>query len=212
MKSLTGRAVLPVLFVGIGFVVVACKDGQAPTTSPTPPPAEPAPQPPAVPVGLRVAAADYGVLVWSWLAVDGASGYDVQFSTEEPFTDEEEIIERSAEETAYRREGLVGGTTAYLRVRSAADAGDDRRTSTWSEPVSGHPEADPSLVSLVMIVEYIRTDVSGDWHSGYADSARIVLGESLSLLVRARPTNRLQHDIVWNSSDPCGGYCFHWPV
>ena len=37
LKSVTVRAVLPGLFVGIGFLVVACDDGQLPTTSPTPP-------------------------------------------------------------------------------------------------------------------------------------------------------------------------------
>ncbi len=74
---------------------------------------------------------------WSWTPVEDVSGYDVQFSANEAFTDEDEIIARTAEEISYRRDGLEAGTSAYLRVRSATGADDDRVTSDWSTHVTG---------------------------------------------------------------------------
>ena len=74
---------------------------------------------------------------WSWTPVEDVSGYDVQFSANEAFTDEDEIIARTAEEISYRRDGLEAGMSAYLRVRSATGADDDRVTSDWSTHVTG---------------------------------------------------------------------------
>ena len=102
------------------------------TAEPPPPP-----EPPAVPSGLRISASGEDFVEWTWDAVDGADGYDVQFSPNEAFTHEDEIIARTADELFYRREGLAGGTSAYLRVRSASGADDDRITSAWSTHVSG---------------------------------------------------------------------------
>ena len=127
-------------------------DGAAPTTAPPPaptptppaPPPPPPPVPPAAPSGLRVAASGADFIEWTWNAVEGADGYDAQFSSTEAFTDEDEIIARTAEQISYRREGLEAGTTAYLRVRSASGTGEDRITSDWSTHVSGMTEA-PTL-------------------------------------------------------------------
>ena len=57
---------------------------------------------------------------WTWNAVDGATGYDVQFSPNLVFSNEDEIITRTAGQTSYRREALAEATDAYLRVRSAS--------------------------------------------------------------------------------------------
>ena len=70
-------------------------------------------------------------------SVQGASGYEVQFSTDEVFTDEDETVPRVGTELTYRREGLKPETDFWLRVRSVAGSGDDRQTSAWSASVPG---------------------------------------------------------------------------
>ena len=156
MKSLTGKfssarglALLLILFLGAGFVVAACGDEEVPTpTTPAPPPAptpapppapepEPEPEAPAIPGGLRISAIGADFIEWSWTPVAEVNGYDVQFSPNEAFTDEDEVIARTAEEISYRRDGLAEETNAYLRVRSAAGTGEDRITSDWSTHVTG---------------------------------------------------------------------------
>ena len=164
MKSLTskfasarGWALFLILFLGAGLFVAACGDEDVPTpttpapTPPAPPPApapepepEPTPEPPAVPVGLRISASGVDFIEWSWSAVEGVSGYDVQYSANEAFTDEDEEIARTAEQISYRRENLEAETSHYLRVRSAAGTGDGRVTSGWSTHVTGMtPAATP---------------------------------------------------------------------
>jgi len=69
--------------------------------------------------------------------VDGVSGYDVQFSTDEAFSNDDEIIARAAEHLSYRRGDLAGGTHRSLRVRSASGTGEARITSAWSAHVTG---------------------------------------------------------------------------
>ena len=124
--------------------LVGCGGDGAPTTSPPPAPTPappvpppPPPVPPGVPSGLRVSASSEDFIEWTWNAVEGADGYDVQFSPNEAFTSEDEIIARTGEELSYRREGLAAGTSAYLRVRSASGSGDDRITSDWAAHVTG---------------------------------------------------------------------------
>ena len=107
------------------------------TPDPTPPPAPPSPATRGVPTGLRVSARGGDFIEWTWNAVEGASGYDVQFSLDVAFTDEDEIVARTSEELSFRREDLSPGTSAYLRVRSASGDGDDRVTSAWSAQVTG---------------------------------------------------------------------------
>lgn len=121
-----------------------CGGDGAPTTSPPPaptpaPPAPPppAPVPPGVPSGLGVSASGTDFIEWTWNAVEGADGYDVQFSPNEAFTNEDEVIARTGEKLSYRREGLPAGTSAYLRVRSAVGTGRDRITGDWSTEVRG---------------------------------------------------------------------------
>ena len=159
MKSLTGKfssargwAVTLILLFGAGLFVAACGDEEVPSPTtpappppaPTPPPApepepepEPAPEPPGVPVGLRISASGMDFIEWSWNAVEGVSGYDVQYSANEAFTAEDETIARTAEEISYRREGLEAGASAFLRVRAAAGTGEERVTSDWSTHVTG---------------------------------------------------------------------------
>ena len=161
MKSLTGKfassggwALLLILLLGAGLFVAACGDEDVPTPTtpappppppPTPPPTpepepEPEPEAPAVPVGLRISGSGTDFVEWSWTPVADVSGYDVQFSPNEAFTGEDEIIARTAEEISYRRDGLAEGTSTFLRVRSAAGTGEERITSDWSTHVTGMTE------------------------------------------------------------------------
>ena len=129
---------------------VACGGDSAPSTTPpvaatpTPPSPAPEPEPLGVPSGLRIAASGEDFIEWTWNEVEGADGYDVQFSSNEAFTSEDEIIARTEEQLSYRREGLTGGVNAYLRVRSASGSGDDRITSDWSAVSVGTTEQAPS--------------------------------------------------------------------
>ena len=109
-------------------------------TSPTPSP-PPTPNPPGVPTGLVVSARGTDFIQWSWTPVPGVTGYQVQFSLDEAFTDEDEVIDRTAEQTTYRREDLPAETSAYLRVRSLTGTGEDRVHSSWSEHVTWMTEA-----------------------------------------------------------------------
>ena len=191
MKSLTGKfssargwALLLIMFLGAGLVVAACGDEEVPTpTTPAPPPPapppapepepepEPTPEAPAVPVGLRISATGLDFVEWSWTPVEGVSGYDAQFSANEAFTDEDEIIARTAEEISYRRDGLDPETSAYLRVRAAAGTGEDRITSDWSTHVTGMTEAPepppepPATPTGLEVSATTETSITWTWNA-----------------------------------------------
>ena len=116
------------------------------------------PEPRAVPTGLRISSSGEDFIEWIWNAVEGADGYDVQFSPNEAFTSEDEVIARTGEELSYRREDLAAGTSAYLRVRSASGSGDDRITSDWSTYVTGttaEPPPPPPQVTVSFFPEAV---------------------------------------------------------
>ena len=185
MKSLTGKfssargwALLLILFLGAGLVVAACGDEEVPTpTTPAPPPPapppapepEPEPEAPAVPAGLRISATGMDFIEWSWTPVNDVSGYDVQYSPNEAFTDQDEVIARTAEEISYRRDGLESGTSAYLRVRSATGTGEERVTSDWSTHVTGMtmaappPPVAPATPTGFMVSETTQTSITWTW-------------------------------------------------
>lgn len=120
--------------------LAGCGGADAPTVSPptTPSPTRsPTPEPPAVPAGLRVLATGADFVAWSWSPVAEVGGYQIQFSLDEAFTADDEVIDRTSNETSYRRENLPGGTTAYLRVRSSNSLGADVIHSAWSAGLAG---------------------------------------------------------------------------
>lgn len=113
-----------------------------PAPAPTPEPPPP-PEPPAAPTALRVSAFGADFIEWTWNAVMEAEGYQVQFSTSRTFTDADEVIERAAEQTSYRKESLPPGTNGYLRVRSFVGSDPARVQGEWSETSNG--TTDPLL-------------------------------------------------------------------
>jgi len=81
-----------------------------------------------------VAAAGSDFVEWSWSAVEGATGYEVQLSLDEMFTDDDPIV--AVEGTSFRTPettALSPGASAYLRVRAVSGAG----AGDWSTHVTG---------------------------------------------------------------------------
>ena len=128
-----GLTVLLALMLGAGLVLSGCGDDDSTTTTPAP---APAPAPPAqpdpvsVPGGLTVSATGEDFIEFSWEAVEGASGYDIQMSmTEGDFSSS-----MMATVTAtMHRFTVAPSTTAYARVRASMDG----RESDWSGAVMG---------------------------------------------------------------------------
>ena len=89
-----------------------------------------APRPPASPTGLVVSATTENSIIWTWNAVAGATGYEVQFSRDAELTEADEVIDVSG-----RR--CIGGRGSPRNARLSAGAvvpgdGDDRLRSGWT--------------------------------------------------------------------------------
>ena len=165
MKSFTGKfssargwALLLALFLGAGMFAAACGDEEAPaptTPTPTPPPPDPAPPPPpeptgpGVPANLKVTDTTSSTITWSWDAVEGAIGYQGQFSPDAEFTESDPTYLVIAPATSYKVENLKSNTKGYFRVRSGAGtAVTDLTYSDWAEAVSGETGDPPPATAL----------------------------------------------------------------
>ena len=137
-------------------MITACGEEEVPApTTPTPPPApppapapapEPAPEPtgPATPTGLRSSAGE-GYIEWTWNAVEGAFGYQGQFSADAEFTDADQTYIIVAPKTSHR----VHEASGYFRVRSGAGTSQaDLQFSDWSDSVSGTAGAAPVVTRV----------------------------------------------------------------
>ena len=150
MKSLIGNsspvrgwALLLALLLGAGMMISACGEEEVPApTTPTPPPPPPTPTPPptpeptgpAVPTGLK-SSGGAGYIEWTWNTVEGAFGYQGQFSTDAQFTDADQSVLIIAPATSHR---VHDQATGYFRVRSGAGTSQaDLQFSDWSDAVSG---------------------------------------------------------------------------
>ncbi len=162
MKSLTGKfssvrgwALLLALLLGAGMMISACGEEETPaptTPTPAPPPApapepEPTPEPtgPATPERLRVTASSSTSITWSWNAVEGAVGYQGQFSTDATFTDTDQTFIIVAPATSHTVSNLSGNTTGHFRVRSGTGTSlTDLTYSEWTDGVPGTTAAPPT--------------------------------------------------------------------
>ena len=149
MKSFTGHysfvrgwALLLALLLGAGMMISACGEEEVPTpTTPAPPPPPtPAPTPtpepagPAVPTGLT-ASTGAGYIEWTWNGVEGAFGYQGQFSPDIQFTETDPTFLIIAPKTSHQ---VHGQATGYFRVRSGAGTSQTNlQFSDWSDAVSG---------------------------------------------------------------------------
>ena len=159
MKSFTGKfssargwALLLALLLGAGMMISACGEEEVPaptTPTPTPPPPAPTPTPtpepepagPAVPTGLT-ASTGAGYIEWTWNAVEGAFGYQGQFSADIQFTETDPTFLIIAPKTSHRVHDQASG---YFRVRSGSGGSQSElQFSDWSEAVSGTAAAEPT--------------------------------------------------------------------
>ena len=176
MKSFNGKfasargwALLLALLLGAGMMVSACGDEETPApTTPTPPPAPPpapAPEPtgPGTPGNLRVSATTSTSITWSWNAVEGAIGYQGQFSTDATFTDTDPTFIIVAPATSHTVSNLAGNTTGHFRVRSGTGTAlTDLTYSEWTDGVSGMTAAPPPATALAAPDNVRSTDRSED--------------------------------------------------
>ena len=223
MKSLPGKfasarggTLLLILLLGAGLFVAACGDEEVPaptTPAPPPPPApvpepEPEPEAPAVPVGLMISATGLDFIEWSWTPVEDVSGYDVQYSANQAFTDEDKVIARTAEEFSYRREGLDPETSGYLRVRSASGTEDDRVTSDWSTHVTGTtmaappPPEPPAMPTGFMVSDATETSITWTWNAvegatGYV--VQVSMDEIFDDTILGNPETKLFDDLPFTT-------------
>ena len=125
-----------------GLALTGCGDDDSSTTTPapapapSPSPAPPAPDPVGVPGGLKVTATGSDFLEFTWEAVEGATGYEIQLSlTEGDWT----AVATATVTTTMRRFPVAAATTGWARVR----AREGERQSAWSGTASGTTAAAP---------------------------------------------------------------------
>ena len=156
-SSVRGWALLLALLLGAGMMISACGEEEVPapttpTPAPTPAPApEPEPEPtgPATPANLRVTAVTHNSITWTWDAVEGALGYEGQFSTDSTFTNVAPPFIIIAPNTSQTVSNLSGNMTGYFRVRSGTGTSLTALTySDWSAGVSGMTGDPPPAVPL----------------------------------------------------------------
>lgn len=192
MKSLTGKssstrgwALLLILFLGAGLLVAGCGEEEvpAPTTPapapppPAPPPApapEPEPEKPATPTGLQVASKTANSITWTWNAVDGATGYVVQASTDETFDDTDQLV--LTVQASYTATPLPPDTSVYLRVAAGVLTAaapsldpDDYLLSDWTTHVTGTTDAAASAAlaapANVGVTGRTATTITWSWNA-----------------------------------------------
>ena len=143
-----GPALLLTLTLAGGLALSGCSDDSAPSApapapAPTPAPPDPAPTL-AAPAGLMVANTGADFIEFSWQAVEGASGYEIQLSR--TAGDFSSVSTATVTGTMHRFEEIEPETTAHARVRATAAA----VTSDWSDAVSGTTMAAPVVLGVPM--------------------------------------------------------------
>ena len=77
-----------------------------------------------MPTGLMVSETTETSITWTWNAVDGATGYAVQVSSDEMFGDDDDV--HNTEETTYTASDLDPSTSVYVRVAATLGRGNER--------------------------------------------------------------------------------------
>ena len=151
MLQITGKSVprrgttlLLALVLGAGLALTGCGDDDSSTTTPAPAPTAPAPPPAPDPVGVPgglKATGGVGFIEFSWEAVEGATGYEIQMTrTEGDFSS---VVTATVMATMHRFD-VAAETTGYARVR----AHEGERQSDWSETAMGTSMAAPVMLGM----------------------------------------------------------------
>ena len=166
MKSLTGKftsvrgwALLLALLLGAGVMISACGDEEVPTpTTPEPPivPPPPAPEPdpepepegPSAPAVVQVTNRGADFVEWTWSAVEGAIGYNVQFGPNPFLFTDTSPLPQNTSLTSFRASNLQANMTVHLRVRTVAGTLQEQELGEWSATFSGTTTAPPPAVPL----------------------------------------------------------------
>ena len=101
---------------------------------------------PATPTGLMVSETTETSITWTWDAVEGATAYAVQQSTDEMF-DETDMVSVTLE-TTHTASDLEPETSVFIRVAAAVGTLEDHVLSGWTTHVTGMsampvPEPEP---------------------------------------------------------------------
>jgi len=171
-SSVRGWALLLALLLGAGMMISACGEEETPaptTPTPAPPPPAPAPAPepeptgPATPENLRVTGTTASSITWSWNAVEGALGYQGQFSTDATFTETDPTFIVVAPATSHTVSNLSGNMTGHFRVRSGTGTSlTDLTYSDWTDGVSGTTAPPPAAQALAAPDDVRSTDRTED--------------------------------------------------
>ena len=171
-SSVRGWALLLALLLGAGMMISACGEEETPApTTPTPAPPPPAPTPtpepeptgPATPENLRVTGTTSNSITWSWNAVEGALGYQGQFSTDATFTETDPTFIVVAPATSHTVSNLSGNMTGHFRVRSGTGTSlTDLTYSDWTDGVSGTTAPPPAAQALAAPDDVRSTDRTED--------------------------------------------------
>ena len=171
-----GLVLLLAMFLGAGLVLSGCGDDSTPVTpapapappppAPEPDPEPPAPEAPATPTGLAVSGMTETSVTYTWNAVEGAFGYEVQVSMDETFTADDTIVPTLV--TTYTVSPIAAGTSVYVRVRagSAPTDPEDLNSSVrgeWTTHVSGMATAPDAPMPPMAPTGLMVSETGGDF-------------------------------------------------
>ena len=170
---------------GLVLTLAAC-GGDEPTAVPTLPPPEPpspppppAPEAPATPTGLMVSATTVDSITWTWDAVEGATAYVVQVSTNETFGDEDDVTTLTLMPT-HTVSDLEPESSVHLRVASAVGTSlEDAVTSDWTAAVAGMsamppPPPAPATPAGLMVSATTVDSITWTWDAVEGATAYVV--------------------------------------
>ena len=125
-----------------------------------------APQAPAAPANLRVTDRGSDYIEWEWDEVEGADGYESEFSTDSSLSDANAETHQGMSKTTRRVSRLEANKDGYLRVRAYTGTLTDRVFGDWSDTDKGTTDEPPAAVAL---------DTPDDFESSDPDNVSIVL-------------------------------------
>ena len=161
------------------------------------------PPPPPVPTGLHVSATTPDSITWTWIAVEGATAYEVQLSTDEVFDDTDAVV--TTTEVSYTVTGLSPESRRHVRVRAVAGPAETSVPGAWSSHVTGMSAKPPPTPttrapSLGLTVHDVPTEENRSVDLQDPEELTLWPGDWLRATTRSPRGNRVVAD--WNVSNP----------